>query len=251
MNNNLWAIAALSLIACGPNPGGNTDTTNSSCTECMVDSDGNEYPLGTGAIFVHATYELEQEVCQVLDEDGNVIGNTEVAIFGLDPGVFNFALGDPDATTLDGRPFHVVNPYFAPTQSVPDETYTFGDSTVSVVAGEITQAEVLLERAPQYHCVSYQCDWPYEGGVCESMLGSEDQWIYVDSNDVLRGSDDDFFGGQYAGVITLNDDTLEFDNSDPNQVVMEWHFDAQFLSFGYTLNNNAAQAAVSVSCNLK
>ncbi len=248
MNNNLWAIAALSLIACGPNPGGNTDTTSSSCTECMVDSDGNEYPLGTGAIFVHATYELEQEICQVLDEDGNVIGNTEEAIFGLDPGVFNFALGDPNETSLDGRPFHVVNPYFAPTQSVPDETYTFGDSTVSVVAGEITQAEVLLELAQQHQCSAQNCSFPYEGGSCNGdVFDDPPQWVYVDLDGIIHGTEN---SSVVSGVeMTLIDGTFTVTATDENREIVDFSLNEETLTLSFTFVNEAFEGAQQVTCS--
>lgn len=249
MNNNLWAIAALSLIACGPNPGGNTDTTNSSCTECMVDSDGNEYPLGTGAIFVHATYELEQEVCQVLDEDGNVIGNTEEAIFGLDPGVFNFALGDPNETTLDGRPFHVT----------ASGDYTTGNSSVDVIADKIAQAEILLELAPQYICGYSMCDYdPIPTNIpntCESDITYDDkQWIARLADGALQGSQNNQFGsqGRDDDVWSLNDaGVLTYSGGDPVTVVTDIEYNTADQSWTYLMYNPELEFALTVSCVLE
>ncbi len=234
---SLWAITALCLSACNGGP----DSSDSPESGSGGGNTSTPQP-GEGGINVHAVYGDSTEICQVNDENGEVLGNTEEDILGLKPGQFNFALGDPDMTTLDGQPFHVTE----------SGDYTIGSGAVEVLADEVIEVQVELELAPQYHCESHQCDWPYEGGTCNSMVDEKDQWIAINDSNELHGSKDDTFGGQYAGVVTLIDDQLAFDlSADPNQVIVDWYFNTQTLSFGYTLNNDAAQATVSVDCELR
>ena len=151
---SLWAIMALCLSACNGGPdssdspeggsgGGNTSTPQP----------------GEGGLNVSAVYDGQTEICQVNDENGEVLGNTEEDILGLAPGQFNFILGDPDMTTLDGQPFHVVNAWPV-NNDADDDIYTVGSGAVTVIADKVVSVEVELVLAAQYHCESHQCDWP-------------------------------------------------------------------------------------------
>ena len=242
---SLWAIMALCLSACNGGPdssdspeggsgGGNTSTPQP----------------GEGGLNVSAVYDGQTEICQVNDENGEVLGNTEEDILGLAPGQFNFALGDPDMTTLDGQPFHVVNAWPV-NNDADDDIYTVGSGAVTVITDQVIEVEVELELAPQYHCESHQCDWPYEGGTCSSLLDSEDQWIYVNSDGVLHGSEKDSFGGvSDALVVHLIDGVLTIDPHYETTDIVESSFNPVNLSFSYTFTDSDFQSSAQVNCQL-
>ena len=233
---SLWAITALCLSACNGGPdssdspeggsgGGNTSTPQP----------------GEGGIKVHAVYGDSTEICQVNDENGEVLGNTGEDILGLKPGQFNFALGDPDMTTLDGKPFHVTE----------NGDYTTGSGAVEVLANKVVEVEVKLDLAPQYHCESHQCDWPYEGGTCSSFLDSDDQWIYVNSDGVLHGSDKDSFGGVSDALnVYLINGALTIDPLYETTDIVESSFDPETLNFSYTFTDSDFQSSAQVNCQL-
>lgn len=230
----LWALAALSLFACdGGGPSGDGHHTD--------DTDTGSTPANTGGLFVHATYAGATEICTVNSPDGEELGSTETTISGLAPGSLNFQLGDMSKTTLDGVPFHVTG----------GGDFLTGGGHATIEKDKVAQAEVTLEAYDQYHCASFACDYPYEGGGCTAPNDAEDQWIYVGNDGVLHGSESDSFGGIGALTVSLNDNNLTVTPLDENTAILSSSFDAESLSFEYMLNNDAAQATVSVSCELK
>ncbi|MCG3769561.1 MAG: hypothetical protein JW384_00690 [Nitrosomonadaceae bacterium] len=152
-------------------------------------------------------------------------------------------------TTLDGQPFHVVNAWPV-NNDADDDIYTVGSGAVTVIADKVVSVEVELVLAAQYHCESHQCDWPYEGGTCSSLLDSEDQWIYVNSDGVLHGSEQDGFGGVGGMTVTLMKDILAVSPSDSKTIVVDLFYDPVTGSFGYTMTNDAAQSSAMVTCSL-
>ena len=232
---SLWAIAALCLSACNGGPDSSDSPEGGS-----GGGDTSTPQPGEGGLNVSAVYDGQTEICQVNDENGEVLGNTEEDILGLKPGQFNFILGDPDMTTLDGVPFHITE----------SGDYTTGSGAVEVLADEVIEVAVELDLAPQYHCESHQCDWPYEGGTCSSLLDSEDQWIYVNSDGVLHGSEKDSFGGQSPGDVYLVDGVLTIEPLYETTEIVELSFDLVNLGFSYTFTDSDFQSSAQVNCRL-
>lgn len=233
MSKILWALAALTLFACdGGGPSGDGHHTD--------DTDTGVPPGESGSLFVHATYGGATEICTVNSPNGE-LGSTEETISGLAPGSLDFQLGDMSKTTLDGVPFHVTG----------GGDYLIGGGHATIEKGAVAQAEVTLEQYPEYRCQAFVCDYPYEGGGCSQPMDPEDQNIYVDNDGMLHGSDSDYFGGQ-DGIVKLNGDgTITVTTRDELTTVIDSYLDATELSFGYTLNNDAAQVTFSVGCSLK
>ncbi|MDQ5952512.1 MAG: hypothetical protein QG626_641 [Patescibacteria group bacterium] len=231
MSKILWALAALSLFACDGGPSGDGHSK---------DKDTGT-PANTGGLFVHATYGGATEICTVNSPNGEELGSTEDTILGLAPGDLDFQLGDLSKKTLNWVPFHVTD----------GGDYLTGGGHAIIEKDQVAQAEVNLEAYDQYHCASFGCDYPYEGGGCTSPNDSEDQWIYVGDDGVLHGSESDSFGGIGALTVSLNDSSLVVTSLIESDTIMSPNFDSGTLEFSYTINNDAAQATVYVSCNLK
>lgn len=230
----LWALAALSLFACdGGGPSGDGHHTD--------DTDTGSTPANTGSLFVHATYGGATEICTVNSPDGEELGGTEETISGLAPGSLDFQLGDTSKTTLDGVPFHVT----------AGGDYLTGGGHATIEKDQVAQAEVTLEAYAQYHCTTYSCDYPYEGGGCSAPSDSDDQWIYVGNDGVLHGSDTDDFGTDGGGTITLIDGNMTVTSSIDGVTVLESHFDTTSLAFDYLTTSDVFQATVMVECKLR
>ena len=227
---SLWAITALCLSACNGGPdssdspeggsgGGNTSTPQP----------------GEGGIKVHAVYGDSTEICQVNDEFGEDLGNTGEDILGLKPGVFNFALGDPDMTTLDGQPFHVTE----------GSDYTIGSGAVEVLANKVIEVQVELELEPYHQCVSIDCDFPYEGDACGGNVYTDpEQWIYVDANGTVRGTEvPDVIGGVR---LTLIDGVF---TATPLDASVIEHASLNGSTISVTYSNEPFEVAQQVTCS--
>ncbi|MEK7183657.1 MAG: hypothetical protein AAB776_03430, partial [Patescibacteria group bacterium] len=74
----LLALAALTLAACsGPTGDG---SNNGDGLDSSTDSGGTVIEPGTGQITIHAVYDGNAIVSQVVDMDGNVLGPTDEII---------------------------------------------------------------------------------------------------------------------------------------------------------------------------
>ncbi len=229
MTKCLWALAAIACTGSGIGPDDGSES---------VASDSQTSRPGLGTLNVSATYNGASEDCQV-SSDGLLLGNTGENILNVEPGHLAFGLGDPEITTLNWIPLHVTD---------MDE-YLLGGGSTTVVANDVTPVTATLGLAPQYHCVSYQCSWPYEDGTCLNMLDSEDQWIYANSDGVLHGSETDAFGGQGGLVISIIQGVLVIESAIESTVIVESHFDPSILSIDFTMTDDAFESSASVNCS--
>lgn len=229
-----WALAALLfpilLMACSGPTGDGNDGHNTD----VIDSGDTPQP-GTGGVNVHALYDGATEICQVV-VDGDVLGNTDENILGLEPGELSFELGDPYTLTLDGRPYHIAQ----------NGDYTTGNSSVQIAADDVAMAQVNLAIEPQHQCVATDCDWPYEGGTsCNGdVYVDPPQWIFVDSTGVLRGSET--VTDVVSGVMMTFVDGVFTVTATDDSVIEEWNLTGTTITFTYS--NEPFEVAQKVTC---
>lgn len=240
MRQSLWALAALSFILSGGCTDGGPSGDGSDGHTDGVDTGDTDTPQpGTGGINVHGVLDGNAENCQVVIDDA-IVGNTDEDIVGFEPGLLNFALGDPSKVTLDGRPYHVTD----------DEQYATGNGSVTIVADTVVPAEVNLAIEQQHQCVATDCDWPYEGQACSGRVYEDpEQWIYVDSIGVVRGTENSTV---VSGVqMTLIDGEFSVTATDGSLEISDVSFDPAQLVIKFTTVNEAFEGAQQVTCSPK
>jgi hypothetical protein len=240
MSKSLRAFVALVSLAACSGPTGSDKGHN-----VGDDDDDTNPPAHTGSTFVHVTANGKTVTAPVFDlETREVVGNTEEMISGLPVGTFRFGIGDGERTSLKGESLYVDG-----------DEFFIAEGSVEIVESDVpTQLELYLSQLGKHHCVSRQCNWPYEGsavaGGCNDMLDEERQEIFIDfATGIVHGSMSDDFGGQGPVVITFND-MNEFTVTPviDGVEVMDVGFNEQTTDFDYTLNDDAAQFTVEVAC---
>ncbi len=209
------------------------------------DDPGGEALANTGTLIVHGEIDGNPESCRVpinlpLEEDEwSDAGATDEEIV-LESGEYVVCVGDARTTHLSGVPLHRNDVGFW----IPDNWGTF-----EVRPNEVTEVTLNLELLRKYRCESWQCPWPYEGQECDIPLASSEQWITVQDG-VLRGSDNDCFGGQCGVLIQLDLKTraMTVEGTDVGTVIVEQHYNAQTLDFSYLFENSVFEGAALVSC---
>jgi hypothetical protein len=237
MSKLLWALAALTFVACtgtGPSGDGQTDIDPPD----TGDTDTN--PQSGGSLLVHdAEYDGTIESCSVNDVNNVAIGETE-EIVTRNPGSFIYRLGDNTMLSIDGLPFHVAS----------NGDFTHAEETVEILKSpNPTEAWPELVMAQQIQCVATDCDFPYEGGACEGDTHPDPrQWVYVDSTGVLRGSET--VTDVVSGVeMTLDADGVFTVTATDDSVIESWTLDPSRLRIEFTYSNYPFEVAQQVVCS--
>lgn len=237
MTQFFWTLLAMVLLLNGC-AGATTGSDKSPSGD-----DDDTSPSNMGVLIVHATVNGEMEDCQVNTMDLDYLGDTEEEI-NVKPGKLDYLVGRNDMLTLDNQPIHVAR----------NGDYTAGGNTVMVQTGpDPTESDVGLFELPQYHCESYGCNYPYDGGPdsCSFPNDSENQWIHKDTNGILHGSETDSFGGAGGYTLSQIDDDFIVESNDGLGEVVDSHFDPETLEFGYVATSEAFEVAFEVICRLR
>lgn len=210
-----------------------------------------EQPTGKGSMLIHASYNDEAEVCAINHVvTGEVLGQTETEIGNLDPGRIKFVLGDLGKATLDGA---------LPYCGTSNGDQTFGQGQVRVIAdASAAELQVELIAAPQYECGRVPCEYSDDlneiPATCtgDSVLDAP-QWIWLQTDGTLQGSEDNSFGGQGNSddIWTLRGSDLIYGGTNPWLGASSVVFNSDDLSFSYILSHSGFEFAFKINCELQ
>ena len=242
----LAALAALLLIACtGPGPSSDKDTVVDS--GIVTDTNVTHPPEHSGGLHALAFWATDTNTnvpTSVVDEDGNVLGNTDTDILGLPVGPLTiWAANHPEMTTLGGQPFQLNS------DDVDEATFYLASRQDEIIEDTIVPMYLKFEEAPQYFCESKGCDYPYtNSGTCTLVIDSETQWIYVEDG-ILHGSTSDAFGGVGSFMFELLDNgSIEVSSTNPSVEIIEVAMTDS--SFSYTATSQTLESSFVVNCSL-
>jgi hypothetical protein len=245
----LAALAALPFVACtGTVPSSDKDTVVGTDSGTVTDTNVTNPPEHSGGLRAMAFYPWNTDTnvpTKVVDQDGNVLGNTDTDIDNLPVGPITiWATNHPEMTTLGGEPFQLD------TDDVDEATFYLASRDDEIIEDTIVPMYLIFEEAPQYFCESKGCDYPYtDSGTCTLRIDSETQWIYVEDG-ILHGSTSDAFGGAGAYTVMPKGNSIDVTSADPVvEIISSWLDDD--LSFGYISSNTVGEISFMVSCSLR